>query len=543
MRYSQAVNFKMRIPGLVALLVLLMLQSVASAQLTADDLALVVNKRQPAGRELAELYAKTRGVPANRIIEIDVPDAMQIDYNTMQRLIATPIKDQLSAQNLTTTVRCLVLFYGVPLRMGDPLPGEARGFEKAAIERQLERATSDLTQTVTGFEKLAREFDTKFVPQGDETVPSMMQRAAKAEQIIVGSIPKIADAQARQDVSKRYRDLTRLVLPASSQPATRPTNAAIQKLVSDVDRPLSRQQARDAIGNFGSLAERLSLLLQHKRFLEIDDMRSAVDSELSLLYVPEFQRMGFLQNPLYFRSDALRGGNVPSVPTTSPSVPPRVMMVARIDAPTPELARKIITDSIVVENAGLKGTVVIDARGLTSNDGYGNYDQTLRNLASLVRDKTKLTLLFDDKPELFSDNSTTDAMIYCGWYSVRQYRPFGKVVPGSVGYHIASYELLDLRPPGESGWVSGLMRLGIGATMGSVEEPYLVAFPRPDEFFPLLLADRMTLAEAFWRTQMVSSWRMVLIGDPLYRPFRQNPPLSLENLPGDLARIKPVVQR
>jgi uncharacterized protein (TIGR03790 family) len=60
---------------------------------------------------------------------------------------------------------------------------------------------------------------------------------------------------------------------------------------------------------------------------------------------------------------------------------------------------------------------------------------------------------------------------------------------------------------------------GITATMGAVAEPYLFAFPRPEEFFSQLL-EGASLVEAFYRTKRFNSWQLVLIGDPLYRPFR-----------------------
>src|ERR1700677_1633583 len=41
--------------------------------LDASELALVVNRNMPDGMKLAQLYAKVRQVPDNRIIELDLP--------------------------------------------------------------------------------------------------------------------------------------------------------------------------------------------------------------------------------------------------------------------------------------------------------------------------------------------------------------------------------------------------------------------------------------------------------------------------------------
>ncbi len=64
---------------------------------------------------------------------------------------------------------------------------------------------------------------------------------------------------------------------------------------------------------------------------------------------------------------------------------------------------------------------------------------------------------------------------------------------------------------------------GVAATLGPVDEPYAQAFPPPEVFFTLLLDGSYTLAEAYSLSLPFLSWQMVLIGDPLYRPFKHTP--------------------
>ena len=68
-----------------------------------------------------------------------------------------------------------------------------------------------------------------------------------------------------------------------------------------------------------------------------------------------------------------------------------------------------------------------------------------------------------------------------------------------------------------------MLAKGIAATLGSTEEAYLQSFPLPDQFFPLLLEGKLPLIEVYYRTLPFLSWRQVLIGDPLYRPFAKRP--------------------
>jgi uncharacterized protein (TIGR03790 family) len=158
----------------------------------------------------------------------------------------------------------------------------------------------------------------------------------------------------------------------------------------------------------------------------------------------------------------------------------------------------------------------------------------MRDLAKLVTDHTRMKVLLDEKPEVLPAGSASDVALYVGWYSLRNYVPCCKFNPGAVGYHIASFELASLHQPGETGWVHGLINDGVVGTLGPVNEPYLGTFPRPDEFFPLLLTGKLTLAEVYWKTEPAVSWMQCCIGDPLYNPYKKNPQLSDVDLPAQL---------
>ena len=65
-----------------------------------------------------------------------------------------------------------------------------------------------------------------------------------------------------------------------------------------------------------------------------------------------------------------------------------------------------------------------------------------------------------------------------------------------------------------------MIEKGIAATAGPVSEPYVQAFPVPEIFFGFLSEGNLTLAECYIISVPYLSWKMVLIGDPLYRPFK-----------------------
>ena len=93
-----------------------------------------------------------------------------------------------------------------------------------------------------------------------------------------------------------------------------------------------------------------------------------------------------------------------------------------------------------------------------------------------------------------------------------------------VAYHLAGSEAATLHDPANQAWCQKLLEHGVCATLGPVNEPYLMAFPRPDEFFTLLVRGDLTLVECYFETQPFNSWMMTLIGDPLYRPFQYRRP-------------------
>ena len=101
---------------------------------------------------------------------------------------------------------------------------------------------------------------------------------------------------------------------------------------------------------------------------------------------------------------------------------------------------------------------------------------------------------------------------------------------------MASSEATHLRTPGNQVWCNAMLEDGVCATLGPVAEPYLVAFPLPDDFFSLFLTGRYTLVETFYRTKRFNSWQLVLVGDPLYNPFKNHPQLGEDDLPD---RLKP----
>ncbi len=271
-----------------------------------------------------------------------------------------------------------------------------------------------------------------------------------------------------------------------------------------VEESLARMEDQKQTGTVEHNAQRrkvMQLKADIDRIMGVET-EASVDSELSLVLAGAYELHRWQPNHLR--------GMTPQ--------PFKTLMISRIDGPTYNIAQGLIDKALVAEANGLKGVAYVDSRGMLDKNAYGFYDQSLRDLAMLTQLKTSLPVKEERTGALFEPNSCPQAALYCGWYSVGKYVDAFEFVPGAVGFHIASYEAVQLRGAKSTQWCPSLLREGITATLGPVAEPYLHTFPQPRYFFGELFAGRC-LVEAFYRTKPFNSWQLVLIGDPLYRPF------------------------
>ncbi len=209
-------------------------------------------------------------------------------------------------------------------------------------------------------------------------------------------------------------------------------------------------------------------------------------------------------------------------------------MVSRLDAPTADLAKRLVDRAMEVEQRGLAGTIYLDARGLPvkdQSDTYGRYDQSLRDLNTFLTQHTAYRSKLENTEIRFHrPGEAPDVALYVGWYRLRQYEDAFTFRPGAVGYHMASAEAVSLHSASEPGWCKNALERGITATLGSIGEPYLDAFPEPREFVALLMTGQYSLVETYYLTSRWISWRMVLIGDPLYSPWKTTPAAKRSSL-------------
>jgi uncharacterized protein (TIGR03790 family) len=405
--------------GVIFLLIILCLFPDFSHALEPDEILIIANKNSRKSIDMAKYYMDKRKIPAGNLVEVRVTDketCSRIDY---QDKVATPVRRYLEKNGAIPHIRCLILMYGMPLKVSQP---EIESEEKKEIRALNKRK---------------------------DALKKQLQDIGKDKNKI------------RDDIKKELNDV----------------NNKIRKL-------------------------------------RTKDQRASLDSEIALVLKKNYPLSGWLANPYYlgFKNKTL------------PIKKKHVLMVSRLDGPDAETVKRIIDDSAKTEKKGLSGIAYFDARwpepGHKKLTAYALYDKSIHLAAGRIKKSRRLQVVLDEKKDLFKPGACPDAALYCGWYSLANYVDAFQWKSGSVGYHIASGECTTLKRKNRNVWCKKMLENGVAATIGPVSEPYVNAFPLPELFFGLLVDGNLTLAECYLISIPYLSWKMVLVGDPLYRPFK-----------------------
>lgn len=251
---------------------------------------------------------------------------------------------------------------------------------------------------------------------------------------------------------------------------------------------------------------------------------AAVDNELAAVLRDAPADLNRWQpNPLY-----MRGGNPYG------AVDPRavqMVFVARLEAPDATTIARMVNDAIATEQSGLQGPVFGDTQGLDGSSRTAAADASIRAAVDRLAGAGFRSTL-DMEPATWRapaggvGEQAAGAAFYVGWYSLQSFQDvFGKqgLARGAIAWHIASGEAASPWSSNTGEWCPNLLRRGAAVTLGPAFEPYLAAFPKAELMVEQLLLGR-TIAESYWLALPHVSWAMVLLGDPLYRPFARPRP-------------------
>ena len=388
--------------------------------LSPAEVAVVANQNAAQSVSLAKYYMKKRQIPKENLLVLLTMNQEVCSREQYEKDIARPIRRFLQDRDVSHPVRCLVMVYGVPLKIkATPL------------------SESDIKE-------LSRLKDEK------------------------SALTHKLESQSFSDANEK-------------------------KEIKDHEKQLK---------------------LSISQFRFIHDDGASVDSELSLVLAQGYDIRSWLPNPYFVGYH----GKTTKIDKSD------VLMVSRLDGPTPKIVKRIIDDSIDTEKKGLTGKAYIDARwpdpGKKQVSGYTFYDRSLHRAAEVIRKSSRMPVILESSSKLFEKGQCKSAALYCGWYHLAHYIDAFEWRPGSIGYHIASAECRTLHDPKSDVWCIKMLEKGVAATIGPVNEPYVQSFPIPEVFFKFLTDGYLTLAECYTLSIPYLSWKQVLVGDPLYRPFK-----------------------
>lgn len=525
------------------------------AELLPSQVMIVANANSRESLMVAERYATRRGVPLQQIAKLDLPLDDTMNREDYDRRLVMPLRQALQDHRIQQSIRVLVTVYGVPLRVAPPkFTAEEQRWQRDANDRlsaarvqlvDIERRARGIAVQLGSRPALltkeegvvAHERHVAFLLRVDAGVQESMKRVTQL------TLPTLHQWTAQLDaVVRDHQGLAGLAqwhhdLPREGQVSGGGENAMVraeqleglQLLLGSLELPIRSRRAElyqevgkvyGAYGVFGLAALELDRLSN-----ELSD--ASVDSELSLLWWDRGQYGVAWRRPNPFHHAFKK-----TMERSSRDIP--LLMVSRLDAPTADLAKRLVDRAMEAEQQGLIGTVYLDARGLPVKDQidtYGRYDQSLRDLNTFLTQHTAYRSKLENTEIRFHrPGEAPDVALYVGWYRLRQYEDAFTFRPGAVGYHMASAEAVSLHSASEPGWCKNALERGITATLGSIGEPYLDSFPEPLEFVALLMTGQYSLVEAYYLTSRWISWRMVLVGDPLYSPWKTTPAAKRSSL-------------
>jgi uncharacterized protein (TIGR03790 family) len=521
--------------------------------LSSDDLVIIFNGNSADSRAVANYYAAKRGVPKSNLLAVDVTSSERMSRTDFDKNLIPPVRNLVHKLKGEGRTPALLLVYGIPLIVGNS-GADMPGKELLSIEEnKLDNKVNECRQLVL---KITRELDAiTLEPNTAASRPETPQETSSTQELLKmagESLQRGSDylnqlQKSGGDEEKRKKVYSLLISLAGTNPhaqalAQRFSQGgnhdqglqqnqeflklhALMGLKSEQGyfwgiSPEKAQETANSTRFLKGLMGELNFWEQRKRSATQTKESVAVDSELSLILVDYYPQARWLPNPFQAQYD-----KVPFIAEFRTWT----LMVCRLDGPTPAIAKRLVDDALTVEKSGLQGILYIDARGLKGKDEFGDYpwyDQHLVNLYRIVKERSSMKVVIDQNPQLFPPGACPNAALYCGWYSLGKYIDSFKWQKGAVGYHVASSEATTLKKPGSTVWCKRMLEEGVAATLGPVAEPYLMSFPLPDQFFPLLMTGKLPLVEVYFRSLPLVSWRMILIGDPLYTPFKKNPAIQ-----------------
>ena len=154
----------------------------------------------------------------------------------------------------------------------------------------------------------------------------------------------------------------------------------------------------------------------------------------------------------------------------------------------------------------------------------GQFDQAVRELAELG---VKAEIISTDLP--ISQNNVmgvTSGVADFSWPRTRS-----TILPGAICENFTSFGGIMAESGGQTP-LTEFLRYGAAGSSGTVIEPYAIGAKFPSPLVHVHYARGCTLAEAYYQS-VYSPAQLLIVGDPLCRPWADIPQVEVDGLPAD----------
>lgn len=442
------------------LLPLVLVVSVAgySFALEPNEILVIANADNPASMRVARHYCQKRDVPEKNILKLDLKPELTdvITRSDYEKLIARPVRDKLSTPDFAGRIKCLLTVYGVPFRVGPRgiLKGEQANLaELSELARHKTDQLEDILrqfESLTGLEctlladndkqpsarNILKELES-YIKKTQAKIDAIADKAQKRRLLnqwfslyanLYGKTRTLQTAQAEADLSIRLTEADEAEILQCNRLFRR---AGGEKWGFEKCLKAGFYEAVETVAGIEGLLLRLNADIDNIKGTETG---ASVDSELSMVMFDDYELYRQQPNELkdrIFWTDT------------------KTIMVSRIDGPGEHIAAGLVDKAFSAERNGLNGIAYIDSGYSVKKKAplYVEYDESLQQTAVMIARRTGMKVVQEQTPKLFTPGQCPKTGLYCGWYSLKKYVDAFDFVAGAVGFHIASWEAIDLRDP------------------------------------------------------------------------------------------------
>ncbi|MCR9295055.1 MAG: hypothetical protein NXI32_20245 [bacterium] len=489
------------------------------AGLTANEVVVAVNGSSFNSRTLANHYVALRKIPAINVVVLeDVPSSEVISVEVFRTKILRPLLDEINRRKLSRHIQCIAYSADFPTAIDISTDLAAienlnAVFTKKASINALTFLYGPVLQANPSYIDLRGNYyargsiDDYFRnPGGDSTFQDWK---SIEEDMKAGKHQEAAD-KLEAMLNRQPHQFPLAYLAAAERALAGQSQESIQLL----------QKAVNTGWNAGGY------LARDKRF---DSLRDETDFQVIEFSLDE----GIVDRQPSVAFDSRTAWTPNGIPVNRPEFGIRFLLstvlgVTRGNGTSLSEAMDALTQSASADFTHPKGgfyfSVTQDVRSETRKWGFLSAVDELKKLgfeASIIT-----STLPQRQPRVLG--------VQTGTASFNWAQSGSEFVPGAIADNLTSFG--GIMTPGASQTkMTEFLRAGAAGSSGTVVEPYAIAEKFPSSDLYVHYARGASLAEAFYMS-VSGPYQLLIIGDPLCRPFSHAPQVDLET---QLRRLDP----